>query len=69
MEFLWVGVAPALAQGPSGDPPGAQMPLKVIGTAFGRTGTDSMWEALNTLGFGPCHHMFEVSSSDIQRPR
>lgn len=31
--------------------------LKVIGTGFGRTGTDSMREAINLLGFGPCHHM------------
>lgn len=36
------------------------MTLKVIGTGFGRTGTDSMREALNILGFGPTHHMFEV---------
>lgn len=36
------------------------MPLKVIGAGFGRTGTDSMREALNILGFGPCHHMGEV---------
>ena len=35
------------------------MTLKVIGTAFGRTGTDSMREALGILGFGPCHPMFE----------
>ena len=34
--------------------------LKVIGTGFGRTGTDSMREALNILGFGPCHHMREL---------
>ena len=33
------------------------MALRVIGTGFGRTGTDSMREALNVLGFGPCHHM------------
>ena len=36
------------------------MTLKVIGTGFGRTGTDSMREALNMLGFGPCHHMREL---------
>lgn len=36
------------------------MALKVIGTGFGRTGTDSMREALNILGFGPCHHMREL---------
>lgn len=37
------------------------MKLKVIGAGFGRTGTDSMRVALNTLGFGPTHHMFELS--------
>jgi len=25
-----------------------------------------MREALNTLGFGPCHHMLEVNASDEQ---
>ncbi|MCG6901075.1 MAG: sulfotransferase family protein [Rhodobacter sp.] len=34
--------------------------LRVIGTGFGRTGTDSMREALNILGVGPCHHMREL---------
>ncbi len=34
--------------------------LKVIGAGFGRTGTDSMREALEILGFGPCHHMREL---------
>lgn len=45
------------------------MPLKVIGAGFGRTGTDSMREALNVLGFGPCHHMFEVISNETQKQR
>ncbi len=36
------------------------MPLSVIGAGFGRTGTDSLRHALNILGFGPCHHMFEL---------
>jgi hypothetical protein len=36
------------------------MTLEVIGTGFGRTGTDSMREALTILGFGPCHHQREV---------
>lgn len=36
------------------------MTLEVIGTGFGRTGTDSMREALEMLGFGPCHHMREL---------
>ena len=36
------------------------MPLKVVGPGFGRTGTKSLKEALEILGFGPCHHMYEV---------
>ncbi len=36
------------------------MPLQVIGTGFGRTGTASLRRALDLLGFGPCHHMFEI---------
>ncbi len=43
------------------------MTLRVIGTGFGRTGTDSMREALNMLGFGPCHHMLEVNGSEEQK--
>lgn len=43
------------------------MPLRVIGAGFGRTGTDSLREALTILGFGPCHHMFEINKSDEQR--
>ena len=43
------------------------MTLKVIGTGFGRTGTDSMREALNILGFGPCHHMYEVIANEEQK--
>ena len=39
------------------------MALEVIGTGWGRTGTDSMREALNILGFGPCHHMFEINAN------
>ncbi|GGE47636.1 sulfotransferase family protein [Actibacterium pelagium] len=45
------------------------MPLKVIGAGFARTGTDSMREALEILGFGPCHHMFEVMSNPVQMDR
>jgi hypothetical protein len=37
------------------------MTLDVIGPGFGRTGTSSMKIALEHLGFGPAHHMFEVS--------
>lgn len=36
------------------------MPLEIIGPGFGRTGTSSLKIALEHLGFGPCHHMFEV---------
>ncbi len=35
------------------------MALKIIGAGFGRTGTLSLYTALNQLGF-PCYHMFEV---------
>ncbi|MEK0084657.1 sulfotransferase family protein [Benzoatithermus flavus] len=36
------------------------MPLEIIGPGFGRTGTNSLKIALEHLGFGPCHHMFEI---------
>lgn len=36
------------------------MSLKVIGAGHGRTGTRSLKEALETLGFGPCYHMEEL---------
>ena len=36
------------------------MALDVIGTGFGRTGTNSLRMALERLGFGPCHHMFAL---------
>jgi hypothetical protein len=45
------------------------MTLEVIGVGFGRTGTDSMREALTLLGFGPCHHMFEVIGNPDQQAR
>jgi hypothetical protein len=45
------------------------MTLKVIGAGFGRTGTDSLREALNLLGLGPCHHMFEVNAHAHQKER
>lgn len=44
------------------------MGLKVIGSGFGRTGTRSLKEALETLGFGPCHHMEEVLANPGQVP-
>jgi len=43
------------------------MTLRVIGAGFGRTGTDSMREALDLLGFGPCHHMVEVNAHEGQK--
>jgi Sulfotransferase domain len=43
------------------------MTLKVIGAAFGRTGTASMREALTLLGLGPCHHMVEVNTREDQK--
>lgn len=43
------------------------MTLRVIGTGFGRTGTESMREALNVLGFGPCHHMHEIIAHEHQK--
>jgi hypothetical protein len=36
------------------------MALQVIGSGMGRTGTLTLKAALETLGFGPCHHMLEV---------
>lgn len=36
------------------------MTLKIIGAGLGRTGTQSLKQALNALGLGPCHHMDEV---------
>lgn len=34
--------------------------LKVIGAGLSRTGTNSFKVAMETLGFGKCHHMVEV---------
>ncbi len=34
--------------------------MEIIGPGFGRTGTNSVKIALEHLGFGPSHHMFEV---------
>lgn len=44
------------------------MALEVVGAGFGRTGTNSMRLALDRLGFGPCHHMFEVRDNPEQLP-
>ena len=44
------------------------MALEIIGPGFGRTGTHSLKIALEHLGFGPCHHMFEVRDHPEQLP-
>jgi Sulfotransferase domain len=36
------------------------MSLRVIGVGYPRTGTLSLKHALESLGFGPCHHMTEL---------
>jgi hypothetical protein len=43
--------------------------LTVIGAGFPRTGTSSMKAALERLGFGPCHHMFDVGSNSDRARR
>jgi hypothetical protein len=42
------------------------MPLEIIGAGFGRTGTTSLYMALNQLGF-PCYHMFELAKNKANR--
>ena len=44
------------------------MTLAVVGAGFGRTGTNSLKLALEQLGFGPCHHMYEVRDHPEQLP-
>ena len=44
------------------------MALEIIGPGFGRTGTNSLKVALEHLGFGPAHHMFEVRDHPEQLP-
>lgn len=44
------------------------MGLEIIGPGFGRTGTNSLKVALEALGFGPCHHMFEVRDNPDALP-
>jgi hypothetical protein len=44
------------------------MALEIIGAGFGRTGTNSLKIALEHLGFGPCHHMFEVRDNPALLP-
>lgn len=42
------------------------MPLEVIGAGFGRTGTASLKQALEELGYVKCHHMSEVFGDSRQ---
>lgn len=42
------------------------MTLQIIGSGFGRTGTMSLKNALEILGYGPCHHMDEVFANPPQ---
>lgn len=44
------------------------MALELIGAGFGRNGTNSLRRALEELGFGPCHHMFEISDNEELLP-
>ena len=44
------------------------MALEIIGAGFGRTGTNSLKLALEQLGFGPCHHMFEILENPALLP-
>lgn len=41
--------------------------MKLIGAGFGRTGTDSMRDALEMIGYGPCHHMKVIVEDEVQR--
>jgi hypothetical protein len=42
--------------------------MDVIGAGFGRTGTASLKAALESLGFAPCYHMFEVARNPEHVP-
>lgn len=42
------------------------MSLKIIGSGFGRTGTMTTKDALESLGFGPTHHMTEIMANPDQ---
>jgi hypothetical protein len=45
-----------------------RQPMRVIGAGYGRTGTASLKRGLETLGFGPCHHMEEVIKHPAEGP-
>lgn len=40
------------------------MALKVIGAGYGRTGTGSLRDALELLGYSRCYHMFAVTTEE-----
>lgn len=42
--------------------------LGIIGSGFGRTGTQSLKRALERLGLGPCHHMEEMFANPAMLP-
>ena len=42
------------------------MTLQIIGSGFGRTGTRTLKDVLERLGFGPCHHMMEIFANPQQ---
>ncbi|MEM8647727.1 MAG: sulfotransferase family protein [Pseudomonadota bacterium] len=44
------------------------MALAIIGSGFGRTGTSTLKDALEGLGFGPTHHMTEIMKHPEQLP-
>ena len=44
------------------------MAPEVVGAGFGRTGTNSLMVALESLGLGPCHRMFEAPDNPEQLP-
>ena len=56
---------PSSPHGPLPRLPYGATAMDVIGTGFGRTGTLSTKQALERLGFGPCHHMEEA----VRHPR
>jgi Sulfotransferase domain len=44
------------------------MALKIVGAGLGRTGTNSLKVALETLLGGPCYHMFELLAHQERLP-
>ena len=42
------------------------MVIKVIGAGFGRTGTGSLRNALEKLGYDKCYHMSEIMKNPVR---